>query len=211
MRFRDRKDAGRRLAKYLGEYRGRGDVVVLGLTRGGVPVAYEVAAALGAPMEPFIVRKLGTPGQEELAMGAIASGGVRVLNDELLGFLAIDHETIERVAAEQERELERREKLYRDDRPFPQLSGRTVILVDDGLATGSSMRAAISAVERMRPASIVVAVPVAAREVYERFNRMGDRIRCISVETPDQLLAVGYWYDDFSQTTDEEVRRLVQG
>ncbi len=211
--FKDRREAGRRLAKQLEEYSGRDDVIVLGLPRGGVPVAWEVAQALKAPLDVFIVRKLGVPGQEELAMGAIASGGVRVMNDEVLDYLTIDQALIDEITAVEQIELEKREKLYRGNRgnrPFPDLRGRTVLLVDDGLATGSSMRAAIKALQLSQPAAIVVAVPVAAAQVCDRFNRMGGNITCVCLETPEQFYAVGMWYQDFSQTSDQEVCELLE-
>lgn len=207
MLFRDRRDAGRELAKRLGRYRGWGDVLVLGLPRGGIPVAYEVARGLGAPLDVFVVRKLGVPGHEELAMGAIASGGVRVLNDSVVDMLGVPPETIERVARAEAEELARRERRYRGERPPPDVEGRTVILVDDGLATGSTMRAAIAALGRMGAAGIVVAVPVAAAETCAEIGREVDAIVCAA--TPEPFYAVGLWYKDFSQTTDEEVRALL--
>src|SRR5689334_20956234 len=169
MLFCNRRDAGRQLAKKLMQYRGVQGVIVLALPRGGVPVAYEVARALGAPLDVFLVRKLGVPGQEELAMGAIATGGVRVLNDEVVRMLQIPEDVIDSVAETEWRELERRERAYRDDRHLPRIRGRTVILIDDGLATGSSMRAAVAALRRQGPARVVVAVPVAARSTCEEF------------------------------------------
>jgi len=208
-RFRDRADAGRRLAERLSAYAGRDDVVVLALPRGGVPVAHEVARALGAPLDVFLVRKLGVPGHEELAMGAIASGGVRVLNHPVVESLGIPDDWIQSIAAKEAVELERREREYRGDRPPPELEGRTVILVDDGLATGSTMLAAVRAVRQERPARVVVAVPVAAPEVCQALRAEADEVVCPL--TPDQLRSVGLWYDDFTQTTDEEVRRLLEG
>jgi putative phosphoribosyl transferase len=207
MLFRDRRDAGRQLAAALSDYAGRPDLVVLALPRGGVPVAYEVATALGAPLDVFLVRKLGVPGREELAMGAIASGGVRVVNDEVVRELGIPDELIDAVAAAELQELRRREQAYRDGRPAPPVRGKTVILVDDGLATGSSMRAAVEALRRVGPARIVVAVPVAAPEVCAEFEDLADDAVC--ARTPVPFRAVGLWYDDFSQTTDEEVRALL--
>jgi putative phosphoribosyl transferase len=206
MLFQDRRDAGRQLAADLSEYAGRPDVVVFALPRGGVPVAYEVAKALGAPLDVFLVRKIGVPGHEELAMGAIASGGVRVVNEDVVRELGIPQSLFDAVAAEELRELERRELAYRD-RPAPDVRGKTVILVDDGLATGSSMRAAIAALRRLGPAKIVVAVPVAAPEVCTEFQDVADDVVC--ARTPPSFRAVGLWYDDFSQTTDEEVRELL--
>jgi predicted phosphoribosyltransferase len=210
-RFLDRADAGRRLASELaGDYgadAGRGDVLVLALPRGGVPVAYEVARALGAPMDVFLVRKLGVPGHEELAMGAIASGGVQVLNEEVVRTLGISPEVIGRVAEREGAELRRREREYRDARPMPDVHGKTVILVDDGLATGSTMRAAAAALRRLGPARLVVAVPVAAPETCEEFRSEVDEVVCAL--TPEPFHAVGLWYEDFSQTTDAEVRDLL--
>jgi predicted phosphoribosyltransferase len=206
--FRDRTDAGRQLAEHLSDYVGRSDAIVLALPRGGVPVACEVAAALGAPLDVFLVRKLGVPGQEELAMGAIASGGVRVLNEHVLQMLGISDEEIDRVAEQEEQELERREWLYRNGRPAPDLRDRTVILIDDGLATGSTMRAAVQAVRMQGAREVVVAVPVAAPATCDAFRDEGDNVVCAL--TPEPFYAVGLWYDDFSQTTDEEVRRLLE-
>jgi putative phosphoribosyl transferase len=207
MLFRDRSDAGRKLAARLTHYAGRDDVLVLALPRGGVPVGYEVAEALGAPLDVFLVRKLGTPGHEELAMGAIASGGIRVLNDQVVRMLRPSEEVIARVEATERRELERREREYRGGRPPLDVRGKTVILVDDGLATGSTMRAAVAAVRRLGPARVVVAVPVGAAETCEEFEGEADEAIC--AKEPDPFYAVGTWYDDFSQTTDEEVRDLL--
>jgi predicted phosphoribosyltransferase len=206
-RFRDRKDAGRQLAARLAVYARDPSVLVLALPRGGVPVAYEVAQALGAPLDVFLVRKLGVPGQEELAMGAVATGGVRVLNDEVVAGLGIPDYVIEAVTAWQLRDLERRERLYRDDRPPPDVRGRTVILVDDGLATGATMHAAVQALRQQQPARIVVAVPTAAPDVCEAFRAEADDVVC--AVTPEPFYSVGLWYEDFSQTTDEEVRELL--
>jgi putative phosphoribosyl transferase len=183
-------------------------VLVLGLPRGGVPVAHEVASALGAPLDVFIVRKLGVPGHAELAMGAIASGGVRVVNDSVVGELGITASEMDRVASEELRELERRERLFRGDRPPPQIEGRTVILVDDGLATGSTMRAAVAALRSRSPARIVVAVPVGAAETCEEFRREVDEVVC--AEAPLSFRAVGAWYENFDQTSDAEVRDLLR-
>ncbi len=208
MLFRDRADAGRQLLQRLGAYKGRPDVLVLGLPRGGLPVAYEVARGLGAPLDVFVVRKLGVPGQEELAMGAIATGGVRVVNRDVVEALLIPPAVLDRVAEQERRELERRERSYRGDRPEPEVAGRTVILVDDGLATGSTMRAAVAALRQQGPARIVVAVPVAAPSTCEELRREVDEILCFA--TPEPFMAVGRFYDDFSQTTDEEVRERLE-
>lgn len=208
MIFKDRTAAGKLLAQKLQAYANQPDVVVLALPRGGVPVAFEVAKALNAPLDVFVVRKLGVPGHEELAMGAIASGGVRVLNDEVVRSLDLSSAAIDQVAAIEQQELERREHLYRDRRPAPDLHGRTVILVDDGLATGATMRAAIMAVRQQQPTRIVVAVPVSSSETYHDLKAMVDEILC--VQTPHPFHAVGFWYDNFSQTTDEEVRDLLK-
>jgi len=207
MVFQDRRDAGRRLAKQLTAYAHDPDVIVLALPRGGVPVGFEVARALGVPLDVFLVRKLGVPEHEELAMGAIASGGVRVLNDEVVEGLGIPQELIDAVAEKEARELNRREQAYRRDRPAPDVEGRTVILVDDGLATGSSMRAAVAALRRQHPARIVVAVPVAAPATCDEFQREVDEMVCAF--TPEPFQAVGLWYKDFSQTTDEEIAALL--
>ena len=206
-RFRDRREAGQVLADRLTAYAGRPDVLVLALPRGGVPVAYEVARALGAPLDVFLVRKLGVPGQEELAMGAVATGGVRVLNEQVVGALGIPPSVIEAVAAWQQQELVRRERLYRGDRPPPDVRGRTVILVDDGLATGSTMRAALAALRRQQPARLVVAVPTAAPETCDELRAEADDVVCAT--TPEPFDSVGLWYEDFSQTTDDEVRELL--
>ncbi|HEV3262722.1 MAG TPA: phosphoribosyltransferase family protein, partial [Gemmataceae bacterium] len=179
----------------------------LALPRGGVPVAFEVARELNAPLDVFLVRKLGLPGREELAMGAIATGGVRVLNDDVVRVLGIPEEWIAAITAEQQQELRRRERLYRDDRPPLDVHGRTVILIDDGLATGSTMRAAVAALRQLRPSRIVVAVPVAARETCEEFQAEVDEVVCAA--TPEPFRAVGLWYDNFSQTSDEEVHDLL--
>jgi putative phosphoribosyl transferase len=208
MLFRDRLDAGRQLAQKLMKYADRPDVLVLALPRGGVPVAFEVARALRAPLDIFLVRKLGLPGHEELAMGAISSGGVRVLNESLVRALRIPQAEIDAVAVEEQRELERREREYRDDRPAPDVRGRTVILVDDGLATGSTMRAAVAALRRQHPDRVVVAVPVGAGESCTDFAGEADEVIC--ARTPDPFYAVGLWYGDFGQTSDEEVRDLLE-
>jgi erythromycin esterase-like protein/predicted phosphoribosyltransferase len=207
VRFRDRTHAGRLLAERLRDYAGRRDVIVLALPRGGVPVGFELARALDAPLDVFVVRKLGIPGHEEFAIGAIASGGTRVLNREAVERLGIPAEWIEAIDAKERRELERRERAYRGDRPPPDVAGRTVILVDDGLATGSTMRAAIEAVEEDEPASVVVAAPVADPAVCADLRRRVDEVVCLA--TPQPFGAVGAWYEDFSQTSDAEVRELL--
>jgi predicted phosphoribosyltransferase len=206
MLFRDRSEAGRRLAEHLGDF-SRQDGLVLALPRGGVPVGFEVARALDAQFDVFLVRKLGVPGYEELAMGAIASGGVTVRNEDAVRGLGIPARVIEAVAARERKELERRERAYRDDRPAPEVRGRTVILVDDGLATGSTMRAAVAALRRQGPARIVVAVPVGAATTCAELQGEADGVVCAS--TPDPFFAVGAWYQDFAQTTDDEVRALL--
>ena|SRR6266511_3098655 len=206
-RFRDRSGAGRILARELTDYAGRDDVVVLALPRGGVPVGYELAKELGPPLDVFVVRKVGVPGYEELAMGAVATGGVLVLDDALVRRLGIQPAEVERAVAAERRELERRDAVYRQGRDPPDLEGKTVILVDDGLATGASMRAAALAVRRHKPARVVVAVPVAAAETCNEFRGDVDDVVC--ARTPAPFYAVGLWYEDFSQTTDEEVRELL--
>lgn len=208
MLFQDRADAGRQLAARLMHYAGRPEVIVLALPRGGVPVAYEVATALGAPLDVFLVRKLGVPGHEELAMGAVASGGVRVLNTEVVEALGISEQAIEGVAQQELRELERRERVYRGGRPPPELRDRVVILVDDGLATGSTMRAAVRAVRKQQPARVVVAVPTAAASSCFSLEREADEV--VALMTPEDFYAVGQWYEDFSQTSDAEVAALLQ-
>jgi putative phosphoribosyl transferase len=207
-RFTNRSDAGRRLAAALSSYAGRADVLVLALPRGGVPVAFEVARALGAPLDIFVVRKLGVPGHEEFAMGAIASGGIRLIDDAIVRQLGISEREIEAVARAEQRELERRERQYRGDRPLPDVAGRTAILVDDGLATGASMRVAVAALRREHPAQIVVAVPIAPAETCEALREEADAVICAL--TPDPFAAVGLWYEDFEQTTDDEVHALFE-
>ena len=206
--FKDRRDAGRKLAQKLSAYAGRPDVLVLALPRGGVPVAHEVARALDAPLDVFIVRKLGLPGHEELAIGAIASGGVRVLNEDIVRGLRIPERVIEAVAERELRELQRRAHAYRGDRPAPDVRGRKVILIDDGLATGASMRAAVEALRAQNPAEIIVAVPTAAPETCAALEPEVDKIVCAT--TPEPFYGVGRWYEDFSQTSDEEVRALLE-
>jgi putative phosphoribosyl transferase len=207
IRFKNRYEAGRFLAEKLSAYANRPNTLVLALPRGGVPVAYEVAKALGATLDVFQVRKLGLPGHEELAMGAIATGGVRVRNPEVVEYLRIPDEVIDEVTARERQELDRRERLYREGRPALSPRGRVVILVDDGLATGSTMRAAALALRQQQPASIVVAVPVAAKQTSEELRAVADEVVC--AVTPDPFYAVGLWYEDFAQTTDEEVRELL--
>ncbi len=206
-RFGDRREAGQHLAERLNKYKRRRDVVVLALPRGGVPVAYEVARAIGAPLDIFLVRKLGTPGHRELAMGAIASGGVRVINPDILDWYRITDVAVEAVVREELAELERREQLYREGRPPLDLKGRAVLLIDDGLATGSTMKAAVEAVRRHAPAHVTVAVPVAAADTCRELTALADEVVC--AWTPEPFSAVGLWYDDFSQTTDAEVRELL--
>lgn len=205
--YPDRHEAGRRLAPLLRAYAGRRDVLVLGLPRGGVPVAFEVARALDAPLDVFIVRKLGVPGHEELAMGAIATGGVRVLVPEVVRALRIDEAALDRAADAEFLELVRRERLFRGGREAHDVTGQTVILVDDGLATGATMRAAVQALRELGPGRIVVAVPAGARETCEELARLADEVICAAMPEPFQ--AVGLWYRDFTQTTDEEVRELL--
>ena len=205
--FKDRHDAGVQLASKLATYANDPNGLVLGLPRGGVPVAYEVARALGAPLDLFVVRKLGVPGHRELAMGAIASGGVRVLNQEVVQALNISNAMIQLVVEQETKELERQERAYRDDRPFPELAGRKVIVVDDGLATGSTMRAAVRALRHSNPARIVVAAPVAAAETYRSLSREADEVVCVIV--PETFYAVSMWYEEFNQTSDQEVRELL--
>ena len=207
MQYRDRVQAGQHLANKLVAYAKRPDVLVLGLARGGVPVAFAVAERLGAPLDVFVVRKLGLPGHEELAMGAIATGGVRVVNEELVHRLHIAPEVIDAVAAREQRELEHRERLYRGDRPAPAIQGRTIILVDDGLATGATMRAAVAALRQQQPAHMVVAVPIAASSICDEFKTEVDDVICAA--TPEPFYAVGLWYEDFSPTSDAEVRDLL--
>jgi putative phosphoribosyl transferase len=208
-RFEDRVQAGRVLAERLRpRFGGRSDVLVLALPRGGVPIGYEVARALGVPMDVFLVRKLGVPGHEELAMGAIAGGGVRVMNPSVLSMIDVPQREIDRVARMEEVELARRAEAYRGTRVGPDVKGRTVILVDDGLATGSTMRAAAAALKALGPDAVVVAVPVAARDTCDELAEEVDEVICL--HTPEPFHAVGLWYEDFSQTTDDEVRELLE-
>lgn len=205
--YSDRYDAGRKLAPLLGAYAGRADVLVLGLPRGGVPVAFEVAQALDAPLDVFIVRKIGVPGHEELAMGAIATGGVRVLVPEVVSALRIDRDAIDRAADAEFHELTRRERLFRGGRAPHDVADRIVILVDDGLATGATMRAAVQALRQLEPSRIVVAVPAGAAETCDELARIADEVVCAA--TPEPFQAVGLWYRDFTQTDDDEVRALL--
>jgi putative phosphoribosyl transferase len=206
--FHDRSEAGRRLADMLGKYASREDILVLALPRGGVPVAFEVAQALNAPLDIFVVRKLGLPSNEELAMGALASGNVRVLNDEVVQSFGITDRIIEAVAEKEQVELERRERLYRDASPLPSIRGKTILLVDDGVATGSTMRAAVAALRRQHPARIIVAVPVAPPSTCETLRAEADEVICVA--TPEPFYAVGQWYKIFDQTTDHQVRQLYE-
>ncbi len=206
--FRDRTEAGQQLAAKLTAYVNRPDVLVLALPRGGVPVAFEVARALHAPVDVLVVRKLGVPGQEELAMGAIATGGVRILNHNVVQLLGIADDVINRVAAREQHEVERREHLYRGDRPPYQVHGRTIILVDDGIATGATMRAATAALKQQQPARLIIAVPVAAASTCDAFAAEVDELVCVT--RPEVFYAVGFWYENFSQTSDEEVRDLLE-
>jgi predicted phosphoribosyltransferase len=205
--YRDRADAGARLAEHLAPYGNRADVVVLGLPRGGVPVAAEVARALRAPLDVFCVRKLGVPGDEELAMGAIATGGVLVLNERVVRELGVSEQMLARVAAAERKELERRDRAYRGERPPAALAGRTVVVVDDGLATGATMRAAVRAVRAGGPRRVVVAVPVAAAETCRSLEADADEVVCPLA--PQEFRSVGGWYENFSTTTDDEVRRCL--
>lgn len=207
MRFRDRRDAGRAVARLLSAYADRSDVIVLGLPRGGLPVAAEIARELNAPLDAFLVRKLGVPGHEELGFGAIAEGGVRVLNEPLVADLDLSPRVVEHIAELEGLELARRQQLYRNGRSAPSLRDRVVIIVDDGLATGATMEAAIAAARQQRPSRVVVAAPVGARESCDRLRRLADELVCAAM--PEPFEAVGLWYEDFRQTTDEEVRALL--
>jgi putative phosphoribosyl transferase len=206
--FKDRRDAGKKLAQKLMHYAARPEAIVLALPRGGVPVGHEVARALNVPLDILVVRKLGLPGREELALGAIASGGIRVLNTDIIRMLNVPREVINLVATRERQELQRREYGYRGDRSAVEVQDRTVILIDDGLATGASMRAAVAGLRTQHPARIVVAVPTAAREACEAFRNQVDEIVC--VHTPEPFHGVGRWYDDFSQVSDEDVQVLLE-
>jgi putative phosphoribosyl transferase len=205
--YKNRSEAAYILAEALKSYSGRSDLLVLALPRGGVPVAYEVARALAAPLDLMLVRKLGVPDHEELAMGAIATGGIRFLNADVVQALAITEEDIERVAQEEQRELRRREQLYRGEHPLPTIAARCVILIDDGVATGATMRAAITALRQRHPAAIVVAVPVAPPDTVEVLRAAADDVICPA--TPEPFISIGRWYEDFTQVSDEEVRDLL--
>jgi len=207
-RFHDRKEAGAQLAARLSAYAGDANTIVLGLPRGGVPVAYEVAMALSAPLDVFVVRKLGVPGQRELAMGAIAGGGVRVVNDDVIQTLKIPPSTVDAVAMQEQPELERQQRLYRGGVALPDFAGRTVIVVDDGLATGSTMRAAVRALRQSNPRRIVIAVPVGATETCRSLRTDADEVICL--HEPESFYSVSTWYDEFTQTSDDEVRELLQ-
>jgi len=207
-KFVDRHEAGKILAEQLKQYAKSDNTIVLALPRGGVPVAYEIAKILSLPLDVFIVRKLGVPGHEELAMGAIATGGITVFNDEIVHSLNIPKYAIDQVIQSEKQELQRRDLIYRDNRPFPSLEGKTIILVDDGIATGATMRAAIKALQQQKPANIVIAVPVAAFSTCEEMAKLVDKIVCPLM--PHEFYAVGVWYENFSQTSDEEVFELLK-
>ena len=206
--FRDRVQAGQLLSRKLKHYADRPDVIVLALPRGGVPLGREIGRLLNVPLDVFLVRKLGTPGQEELAMGAIASGGLRVLNDEVVEALHVPAHVIDAVTTRELRELARRERLYREGRVAPDVTGRVLILVDDGLATGSTMRAAVAALRQAKPMRIVIAVPVAAAPTCSELGREVDEMVCL--HTPEPFYSVGFWYEDFSQTSDEDIRQMLE-
>ena len=206
--FKDRRDAGKSLSKGLMRYASREDVMILGLPRGGVPVAFEISRALDCPMDVFIVRKLGHPQQEELALGAIASGGVRVLNEHIVESPAIDEKIITEVTARERKELQRRERLYRGENPWPGLEGKTIILVDDGIATGATMKAAVAALRKQNVSKTIVAVPAAPPEICEELEELVDEMVCLIKPSP--FLAVGQWYGDFSQTSDREVKNFLE-
>lgn len=206
-KFQNRTEAGKLLAAQLTEYAHRHDVLVLGLPRGGVPVAYEIAQALDAPLDVCLVRKLGVPGHQELAMGAISTGGVRVINDNVVDWLRINQQTIDAVATIEARELERRNLIYRGDRPLPKITDRTIILVDDGIATGATIRAAIATIKQQQPRELVLAVPVAGVSTCEELATAVDKVVCVLM--PENLYAIGIWYENFAQTSDAEVCELL--
>lgn len=206
-RFRDRREAGQMLAAQLAAYTGRTDILVLALPRGGVPVGFEIASALHVPLDVLVVRKLGVPGEEELAMGALAGGGIRVLNRDVVRYLHISDEVIDTAATREQQELERRERLYRGERPAYAIHGRTVILVDDGMATGATMRAAITVVRQQQPAHIVVAIPTAAPSTCDELTADGIEVVCLT--KPEPFYGVGFWYEDFPQLSDEAVRAIL--
>lgn len=205
--FKDRIEAGRLLARELKPYAERPGALILALPRGGVPVAFEVAQALGIPLDLMVVRKLGLPGQEELAMGAVATGGIKVLNQALIQNLNISEAVLDSVVDKERKELERRERVYRGERPAPEINNRWIILVDDGLATGATMQAAVSALQQQKPAGIIVAIPVAPPDTVEKLRKEVDEVICLA--TPESFFAIGAWYEDFSQTSDEEVGGLL--
>jgi putative phosphoribosyl transferase len=209
VKFKDRSDAGCQLAGRLKDYTGKRRVLILALPPGGVPVAAEIARALNAPLNIFLVRNLGVPDQESLVMGAITTGGTRVLNEDVVNYLGISEETIETVARQEQRKLERREQLYRDDRPAPEVRGKTVILVDDGMATGAMMQAAVAALCQQHPAHLIVALPVIARTNREAIERLTDEIVCVVTQPPEPLFPDGIWYEDFRQTTDEDACKML--
>jgi putative phosphoribosyl transferase len=206
--FRDRAEAGVALAAALEEYAGRNDIMVLGLPRGGVPVAFEVAKSLKAPLDVFVVRKLGVPGQSELAMGAVASGGIRVFNHDVLESLHITNEEIERITQRENAELKRREAIYREGRPMKKIEGKTIIIIDDGLATGATMRAAVTALRHFGPREIITASPVCSSVAQENLGDAPDRVLCVAL--PEPFFAIGQWYGNFDQTSDEEVKKLLE-
>jgi putative phosphoribosyl transferase len=208
LRFHHRTEAGQLLAGKLTAYKDRQDVLVLALPRGGVPVAFEIAKALHVPLDILVVRKLGTPGQEELAMGAITTGGVRVLNSNIVQVMGIPRHVIDSVTAHEQQELRRREHLYRGDRPLPTIQGQTIILVDDGMATGATMRVAATAMKQYQPAHIVIAVPVAAPTTCTELAEEGFEV--VTLIRPEPFYAVGFWYEQFTQTSDQEVRDLLE-
>lgn len=207
MNFRDRSDAGQQLASALSEYANKKNTLILALPRGGVPVAYEVAKKLNLPLDIFLVRKLGVPGQEELAMGAIALGDIEVLNNDIISYLHITRRAIDQVKEQELKVLNQRNRVYRGDRPLPDLKHKTVILIDDGVATGATLRAAITAIKRLGAEQLIIAVPVAPASFKTQFSSLVDKVVCLL--TPEPFYAIGNWYQDFSQTEDDEVRKLL--